>query len=386
MPAIVSSAALPGESRSVVINGDIAYVGQGGYGSSWLQVVDVSDPLAPLWVGGTYLIQLSDTAAAVGGSYLFVATHFGLLVLPVQCTGALEWTDVTAGPLGDPGLGEGVAWGDYDGDGDHDLYLSNQGPNRLFRNEGNDVFVDATIGPLGDPGLGRGIVWGDYDDDGDLDLDLTNRGSSNKLVRNDGGGSFSDVTQGPLGDPGDTHGVAWGDADNDGDIDLYIANFNSANKLLRNDGDGAFTAVTAGPLGDPGRGFGGGFGDCDLDGDLDLYLVNDLENRLLRNDGDLVFTDVTAGGPLADDGNGRGADWGATTPMATRTTCWETCSDSLRAPHRCSATTATSSLRTSLPPRSAKRATGPASSGATATTTGTSTSTSPAWTVRTGFS
>jgi enediyne biosynthesis protein E4 len=78
--------------------------------------------------------------------------------------------------------------GDYDNDGDLDLYLanfSNDGsPNKLFRNDGGGTFVDATSGPLGDTGFGRGVAWGDYDNDGDLDLYLANSGA-NRLFRND---------------------------------------------------------------------------------------------------------------------------------------------------------------------------------------------------------
>src|SRR2546426_195955 len=66
----------------------------------------------------------------------------------------------------------------------------------------SDVFVDATSGPLGDTGNGIGVAWGDYDNDGDLDLYLSNAVGANKLFRNEGNGSFTDATSGPLGDTG----------------------------------------------------------------------------------------------------------------------------------------------------------------------------------------
>ena len=242
--------------------------------------------------------------------------------------------DATSGPLGDTGNGRGVAWGDYDNDGDLDLYLANSGQaNQLFRNEGGGTFVDATSGPLGDTGNGRSVAWGDYDNDGDLDLYLANvrpgeqavpqrrwrhvrgryerpagryrewgwcgvgglrqrrgprplprqLGGANKLFRNDGGGTFADATSGPLGDAGSGRGVAWGDYDNDGDLDLYLAN-NGANKLFRNDGGGTFAAM-GGTLGDAGNGTGVAWGDYDNDGDLDLYLANfGGANKLFRNE------------------------------------------------------------------------------------------------------
>jgi hypothetical protein len=225
-----------------------------------------------------------------------------------------EWVDVTSGPLGDMGNGRGVAWGDYDNDGDLDLYLSNYGgayANKLFRNDGNDLFVDATSGPLGDPGNGMSVVWGDYDNDGDLDLYLANYGSANKLFRNDGGGVFTDVTSGPLGDAGNGMGVAWGDYDNDGDLDIYLSNCGQANKLFRNVGGGIFVDATSGPLGDAGCGSGVAWGDYDNDGDLDLYLANydNTGNKLFRNDGNGVFVDVTSG-PLGGPGFCTGVAWG----------------------------------------------------------------------------
>jgi len=222
------------------------------------------------------------------------------------------FTDATTSPLDDPGIGYGVAWGDYDNDGDLDLYLANSGQaNKLFRNNGDGTFSDATSGPLGDAGYGVAVAWGDYDNDGDIDLYLTNYLSSNKLVRNDGGGNWTDVTSSPLNDSGSSEGAAWGDYDNDGDLDLYLAKFyGEANKLFRNNGGGSFTDVTSGPLGDTREGISVDWGDYDNDGDLDLYLVNNGQaNKLFRNDGGGNFTDVTSG-PLGDAGYGLSAAWG----------------------------------------------------------------------------
>jgi hypothetical protein len=240
---------------------------------------------------------------------LYLANYGGANKLLRNDGGA--FVDVTAGPLGDTGNGQGVAWGDVDNDGDLDLYLANSaGANKLFRNDGGGTFVDVTAGPLGDTGNGHGVAWGDYDNDGDLDLYLANRGGANRLFRNEGGGTFVDVTSGPLGDTGDARGVAWGDFDGDGDPDLYLVNQGTANKLFRNDG-GSFVDATYGPLGDAGDGFGAAWGDYDNDGDLDLYLANyGSANKLLRNDGGGLFVDVTGGLPLGDTGNGEGVAWG----------------------------------------------------------------------------
>jgi len=224
-----------------------------------------------------------------------------------------QFVDATSGPLGDVDSGIGVAWGDFDNDGDLDLYLADAGTannNNLLRNDGGGTFVDVTSVPLDNGGSGRTAVWGDYDNDGDLDLYLSNFGSANKLFRNDGGETFTDVTSAPLDDADIGRGAAWGDYDNDGDLDLYLANLDTANKLFRNEGDDTFVDATGGPLGDTGAGNGVTWGDFDNDGDLDLYLVNDNSaNKLFRNEGGGTFADATAG-PLGDAASGQGATWG----------------------------------------------------------------------------
>jgi ASPIC/UnbV protein/VCBS repeat protein/flagellar hook capping protein FlgD len=221
---------------------------------------------------------------------------------------AAQFTAVTRGPLGDQGSGFGVAWGDYDNDGDPDLYLVNDGPNLLLRNDGNGNFTDVTSPPLDNAGNGGAAVWGDYDNDGDLDLYLVNYLSANRLFRNDGAAGFTDVTAGPLGDAGAGQGAAWADYDLDGDLDLYLVNYGTPNRLLRNDG-GTFVDATSGPLADAGWGVAAAWGDYDNDGDPDLYITNDGPNRLLRNDGGGVFTRVP-GLVIEDGGAGQGAAWG----------------------------------------------------------------------------
>jgi hypothetical protein len=88
-------------------------------------------------------------------------------------------------PLGDPGAGQAVSWGDYDSDADLDLYVVNAGgPNKVLQNEGSGVFVDAMVDPITDPGAGLDAAWADFDLDGDLDLYLANEGGT-KLFRNE---------------------------------------------------------------------------------------------------------------------------------------------------------------------------------------------------------
>jgi hypothetical protein len=226
--------------------------------------------------------------------------------------GAGGWTDASSGsPLADLGEGQGIAWGDCDGDSDLDIYLSQDDrPNSLFSNEGGSTFVDITGAPINVDGRGRGVVWGDLDNDGDLDLYLVQTSSNqNYLFRNDGT-YFTDVTAGPLGDASFTSDVDFADYNNDGLLDMYIVNIFAQDKLFRNDGNCVFTDVTAPPLGDTGRGRSASWGDFDNDGDQDLYVTRSSDNKFYRNEGGGVFTNISTTSGTANTGDGYGAAWG----------------------------------------------------------------------------
>ncbi len=212
----------------------------------------------------------------------------------------------------------GQAWGDYDNDGDLDLYLTDPAaPNRLYENLGDGTF---RLSPLSDQVAlpehrSTGALFADYDNDGWPDLYVLARGR-NTLFHNDGGRAFYDVTVlAGVGDDADGQSATWGDFDNDGDLDLYVVNWSCSpdcgrpqsgdrDRLYRNNGDGTFDDVTHW-LGSKttGAGFAATFFDYDNDGDLDLYVVNDefivpTGNVLWRNDGPgcdgWCFTDVSA--------------------------------------------------------------------------------------------
>ncbi len=209
--------------------------------------------------------------------------------------------------LADPSNSRGCPWGDYDNDGDLDLYISNKGGNKLLRNDGNGSFVDVTTPPLDDGSTGQTAAWADYDNDGDLDLYVVNNGP-NRLFRNDSAAVFTDVTAGPLGDASWGMGMAWGDYDGDGDMDIYVANYDGANILLENQGSGVFTDATTPVIECPVPSYGAAWGDYDNDGDLDLYVTNEGANRLFRNYGD--HFENRSEYPTYDDGLGRSAVWG----------------------------------------------------------------------------
>ncbi len=198
------------------------------------------------------------------------------------------------------------SWGDYDNDGDMDLFLAGSGTfMAVFRNDaGKFTDVTAAVGlPKVPSGYSLNLI--DYDNDGRVDLYLSLNGWSgpmpNRLYRNTGA-RFEDVTaQSGTGDPGSGFISLWGDLDNDGFLDLAIANGvlrdGSTPQIYRNNRNGTFTNVTrqAGILEPPSYGaIGIALGDYDGDGDTDL-LINGLDqspNRLYRNEGKWKFTEV----------------------------------------------------------------------------------------------
>ena len=262
------------------------------------------------------------------------------------------FTDVAASAgVDDPDArSNGGCGADYDNDGDQDLYLTNYGPSRLFRNSGDGTFVDVAdaAGVVDTHAVLRstGCAWGDYDRDGHLDFIVVRHlhefePTALALYHNNADGTFTNVTY-LLGDiPGsyplppndETYGNIWGagyqpgwvDFDNDGDLDLYVVNDFGieihSNVLWRNDGpapDGTWSFFDASI--DSGAdvtiyGMALAVGDYDLDGYLDMFVTNIRDNVLLRNNGDgRTFTntmpDVVP--DIAKIGRKDRVTWGAT--------------------------------------------------------------------------
>ena len=226
----------------------------------------------------------------------------------------------------------GCAFGDSDGDGLPDLYVTNSIPRwgkpngdncgRLYRNVGRGRFEDVTASSgIRACGLGMGSFWVDIDGDGDLDLYLTNVGS-NQLFVNRGNGTFEEARGTGLEDPLFSVGAAFLDYDADGDVDVVVANYldstpewehaqpqfelrvpddyaGQPSHIYRNEGNGKFTDVTAAaglkmPPADT-KTLGVAVLDYDADGRPDLYFVNDrVSNRLFHNKGDGTFEETTA--------------------------------------------------------------------------------------------
>jgi hypothetical protein len=258
--------------------------------------------------------------------------------VPTNClyrnNGDGTFTDVTEkSGVGDTGYGHGCAVGDYNNDGQLDLYVTNYGTNRLYRNNGDGTFTDvADIAGVTEPRWSSSCAFADYDRDGNLDLYVVNYivfdidenpwcglkekgiraycepdnfpAQSDTLFRNNGDGTFTDVTKsaGIYNTTGKGLGVVWGDYNNDGVPDIYVANDSTENFFYHNNGDGTFeevgfmVGVALSENGAAENGMGTAFGDWNNDGWLDLTVTNYAQqtNTLYHNDADGFFTDATA--------------------------------------------------------------------------------------------
>lgn len=225
----------------------------------------------------------------------------------------------------------GVAAGDYDRDGDVDLFfvVGNIGPSRLYRNRGDATFeeVGAAAGVALERKAGCGPTFADIDGDGWLDLFVGGvEGSGVRILHNRGDGTFADVTdESGIATAKHTFSAAFGDVDRDGDLDLalshwatFLADGESTQDLWRNDGGFRFTdiSVAAGtsaavrPNRDGLRidfSFTPTFADIDNDGWPDLLVAADFgTSRILRNDGTGGFVDITDRDVVTDE-NGMGS-------------------------------------------------------------------------------
>jgi hypothetical protein len=219
------------------------------------------------------------------GNLDLFATGVGGKVIPYRNNGDATFTQITtSGVIPDPGAWPLVAWIDYDKDGFLDLLLANfnggtPAHSYLYHNKGDGTFAKVASGSIArDLVVALGTAWGDYDNDGFPDLFISNYGRTNRLYHNDGNGTFTKITNGAIVTiPGNSKTCAWGDYDNDGFLDLFVVNGGQKSFLYHNNHDGTFTRVTNDIVANDvaTNSIGCAWGDYDNDGWLDLYVGNE---------------------------------------------------------------------------------------------------------------
>ncbi len=156
-------------------------------------------------------------------------------------TGVAEFERITQGVIAtDAQDGQVWNWIDYDNDGDLDAYLTNWtgATNRLYRNDNGTFTRINGIPMVTDPGSSLSSVWGDFDNDGDVDVYVANdSGVNDRYYQNNGDGTFTAITGIPITASLTHRGASAGDYDNDGDLDLIAVGPGAALKLYRNDTD-----------------------------------------------------------------------------------------------------------------------------------------------------
>jgi hypothetical protein len=274
-------------------------------------------------------------------------TPYPLSLLRNRGEGIFDDVTVAAG-LGEPIASQSAAWSDFDNDGHLDLYVAGEfhdrnatplNHGRLYRNRGDGTFENITAkAGVANERWAKGVAWGDYDNDGDPDLYVSNMNGPNRLYRNNGNGTFTDIApELGVGEPHDSFSCWFWDYDNDGQLDLFVTGFRAS-----------LQDVVADILGEPSKGerprlyrnlgrlgfkdvarevgldrvtlpMGSNFGDFDNDGFLDIFLATGrppysvlIPDVMFKNVDGRRFEDVTTSSGTGHLQKGHGvsfADW-----------------------------------------------------------------------------
>ncbi|MEO1438051.1 MAG: CRTAC1 family protein, partial [Bacteroidota bacterium] len=215
------------------------------------------------------------------------------------------------------GSNHGLSVGDFDNDGDDDLFFprNNNFDNILYRNNGDGTFTDVTsTAGLAYAGSSNNAVWGDLNKDGWLDLYVGNVFEPNLLYYNNGDGTFTEGGQtAGVDNDGKTKSLILVDINNDSWLDIYVANANEQNAFYLNNADGSFSDIVfPSNSKDELNAMAAIFFDFDNDNDQDLYLTHDGNeaNILYENNGSGYFTDVSVSSGTNIAAQGMGVDAG----------------------------------------------------------------------------
>lgn len=257
-----------------------------------------------------------DVRVTSGVEFNFVSGYLERPLLPEIVGGGVAIADFN----GDSLLDLYFVQAGFNLDSKQPIHGSDIPPNELYLNEGEMRFERKTdIGAAADTGYGMGAYAGDYDNDGDLDLYVTNLGK-NKLLENDGTGFFTDLTDSAgVGDSSWSTAASFVDFDVDGNLDLFVSNYISwspetelscfskgqltyclptsyqaeaQDRVYRNNGDGTFDDVSssAGLLAAYGPGLGIVTADFDQEKGIDVFVANDtMVNQLWLQQADFQF-------------------------------------------------------------------------------------------------
>ena len=214
---------------------------------------------------------------------LFLLKLLLIIIVGINFTTAQDFVKVTdpSNPITTTNFANnysGAAWIDYNNDGNLDLYSTR---NFLFKGDGTGGFetINTDLG-LGLGGQSNGPTWGDYDNDGDIDCFIA--GNPSRLYRNDGNDVFMEILKGDIGPDEDNRGWAstWGDVDNDGYLDLFVTHplgfvggGGTPSHLFFNNTDGSFTKNLDFEFSQLTAAYTiATWYDYDLDGDIDLFI------------------------------------------------------------------------------------------------------------------